>query len=110
MVKLLINSLNEKQLVHELEGTEPGEKGISKLDQFLEKKGYPHRVRDVKLLRLLQAVRSAGVAHGKGRQFERISRELGLNEKPSSEVFRGLLLQANEMLAELETFFLPPVK
>lgn len=108
MVKLLIDSLNDKQLSEELGGAEPEEKSIRKLDRFLEKKSYPHRDRDLRLLRLLQALRSTAAAHGKGRQFEKISRELGLDDIAKSEVFRRLLARANRMLADLEAFFLSP--
>jgi hypothetical protein len=108
LTKILVDSLNDKELAREIEGAEPNEKSISKLDRFLQKKGYPRRDRDVKLLRLLQAVRSTAAAHGKGKLFQKISNELELNDKPSSEVFRSLLSRANEMLSDLESFFLPP--
>jgi hypothetical protein len=107
LVKLLIDSLNDKQLAEELGGAAPDEKSISKLDRFLEKKSYPHRSRDLKLLRLLQAVRSTAAAHGKGKQFEKISKELELKDKAVSEVFRRLLARVNEMLTDLEAFFVP---
>jgi hypothetical protein len=108
LVKLLIDSLNDKQLAEELGGAKPDEKCIGKLDRFLQMKGYPQRDRDLKLLRLLQAVRSSAAAHGKGKQFEKISKEIGLRDNPASQVFRELLVRANEMLAGLEAFFLPP--
>lgn len=108
LVKLLVDSLNDKELARELGGAGPDEKSISKLDRFLEKAGYTHRHRDLKLLRLLQALRSTAAAHGKGKQFEKVSRELGLDDKPASEVFRGLLAQVNDLLSDLEVFFLSP--
>jgi hypothetical protein len=108
LVKLLIDSLNDKQLVRELGSVEPEEKSISKFDRFLEKKGYPYRHRDLKLLRSLQALRSSAAAHGKGKHFDKISRELGLNDKPAFEVFRELLTHVNEMLSDLQVFFIPP--
>jgi hypothetical protein len=82
LVKLLIDSLNDARLAQELGGAQPDEKSIGKLDRFLQKKGYPQRDRDVKLVRLLQAVRSTAAAHGKGKQFEKISKELGISLRP----------------------------
>jgi hypothetical protein len=107
LVKLLIDSLNDKELARELGGAEADEKSIDKFDRYLAKKSYPHRDRDVTLLRLLQATRSAAAAHGKGKKYEKISNELGLREKPTSEVFRELLVRVNEMLVDLEGFFIP---
>jgi hypothetical protein len=107
LTKLLVDSLNDKELAREIGGAKAEEKSITKLGRFLEKSGYPFGARDIELLRLLQAVRSAGTAHRKGENYEKIAAKLGLKEKPAPEIFRALLTQVNTMLGDLETFFVP---
>lgn len=105
LTKILIDSLNDHELVRELGSELPDEKSIGKLERFLTAKAYPHIARDVKLLRLLQNIRSAAAAHGKGSRFDRISEELELKEKPVSEVFGNLLRRVNMMLDALYAHF-----
>ena len=104
---MLVDSLNDKQLTSELGVGRPDEKSISKLERFLEKAAYQHRDRDIKLLRLLQAVRSTAAAHGKGENYDKVSKQLDLRDRPASEVFRELLTRVNAMLADLQDFFVP---
>jgi hypothetical protein len=107
LAKLLVDSLNDKQLTSELGVGRPDEKSISKLERFLEKAAYQHRDRDIKLLRLLQAARSTAAAHGKGENYDKVSKQLDLRDRPASEVFRELLTRVNAMLADLQDFFVP---
>jgi hypothetical protein len=109
LAKLIIDSLNDARLAQELGGALSDEKSIGKLERFLEAKGYPHTERDVKVLRVLQALRSTAAAHRKGEQFGRISKELQLDHRPICEVFRELLARVNTMLTDLQAYFIPDV-
>ncbi|KXV61474.1 hypothetical protein AD947_00660 [Acetobacter tropicalis] len=105
LVKLLIDYLNESQLVSACGGALPDEKGIGKLDRYLTKYNYPHRVRDIKLLRLLQNLRSSGAAHAKGGRFDRVHKDIGLDKKSAPEVFREIMEKINKMLNDIHDFF-----
>ncbi|MBV8736237.1 MAG: hypothetical protein JO007_03080 [Alphaproteobacteria bacterium] len=109
LTKLIVDSLNDARLAQELEGVLPDEKSIGKLERFFETKGYSPKQRDIKLLRLLQGVRSTAAAHRKGEQFRKVSRELQLDDRPVSEVFRELLAQVNTMLTDINAYFIPDV-
>jgi hypothetical protein len=106
LTKLVIDSLNDKQLAREIGNELKDEKSLAKFNRFLEKNAYPHQKRDLELLRLLQSIRSTAAAHGKGTQFEKLSRKLAFSDRSISEVFRGLLVQVNQMLFDLEAFFI----
>ncbi|MBL7234177.1 hypothetical protein [Komagataeibacter oboediens] len=105
LVKLLIDYLNESQLVSACGGALPDEKGIGKLERYLTKYNYPHRVRDIKLLRLLQNLRSSGAAHAKGGRFDRVHKDIGLDKKTAPEVFREIMEKINKMLNDIHDFF-----
>ena len=107
LAKLLIDSLNDEDLVRECGSLVPDEKSISKLERFFEAKRYPHKDRDLKLLRLLQSVRSTGAAHRKGERFQKVRKELGLDDKVATDVFRDLLSRVNDMFADLHAHFIP---
>jgi len=109
LAKLLIDSLDDAQLVEELGGALPDERSIGKFDRFLALKGYPHRDRDIKLLRAIQAARSTGAAHRRGEHFRKTRTELQLDEREVSDVFRELLSRVNQMLVGLLTYFVPEV-
>lgn len=108
LVKLLIDSLNEKELTAALGSAVPNEQGISKFERYLETKAYPFKDRDIRLLRTLQNLRSSATAHAKGRNFDKLKESVGLDRDSPSEVFRRLLEQANEMLADLWAHFALP--
>jgi hypothetical protein len=105
LVKLLVDSLNEKELAQSLGGTLPDEKGIGKFERFLQADGYALKERDIKLLRTLQRLRSKGAAHIKGSEFDELRKSLGLGEEGGREVFRRLLGEVNTMLGDLSAHF-----
>jgi hypothetical protein len=109
LVKLLIDSLNEKELATTLGGALPSEQGISKLQRYLEAKRYPLKDRDISLLRTLQGLRSTGAAHAKGNTFDKLKESVGLNRESPRGVFRSLLERVNEMLDSLLAHFVPPI-
>ena len=108
LTKLLVDSLNDKELARELGGALKDEKSIAKLERFLSAKAYPQVRRDIDFLRLLQDARSGTAAHRKGDAYKKLSQRLGLTSKPAAEVFGELLTSAVAMLEDMQHFFLAP--
>jgi hypothetical protein len=101
LTKLLVDSLNEKELTRGLPPLKPNSKGITKLEFFLENKGFRFKEM-IKFLRDLQDLRSSGVAHLKGSEYDRMKAEFSIGEKELSEVFDGILVKAIKMLNTLD--------
>jgi hypothetical protein len=110
LTKLLVDSLNDREIAKALGGALLGEKSISKLERFLTTMTYPSVQRDIDFLRLLQEARSQGAAHGKGNSFKKVAEKLGLTKTATDEVFSALLRCVIEMFDDLTVFFLtaPP--
>ena len=109
LTKILVDSINEKRLVAELDGAKEGEKGISKLERFLDRKGVPELSNWIGFLRDLQELRSSGVAHRKGKKYDEVSGRFDIGDKDLSKVFEDILVQATDMIQALSTI-LPPEK
>jgi hypothetical protein len=105
LTKLLVDCLNEVELTRAYPA-EAGEKSIGKLRRYLEQQQYSNAERDISLLRTLQDLRSSGAAHAKGRNFDKVRRKIGLDLDSPRDIFRGLLLQVNQMLTDLTAHFL----
>lgn len=101
--KILIDSLNEKEL-EESRVPKSEKKGISKLEAFLASRSFPDHKTHIKFLRNLQSLRSAGVAHRKGREYIKIAQELGLKESDLRTVFEEMLHHATRFLDALDKF------
>jgi hypothetical protein len=98
LAKLLVDSLNEKDLAARAGVLEEGSKGITKLDGFFAKTKFPQRQRFIGLLRDLQSLRSAGSAHRKGSAYKKIATKLNVDPANKSDTVRRLLEQATEGL------------
>jgi hypothetical protein len=101
LTKLIIDSLNEKELAKGLPPLPPNSKGISKLVAYLESKGF-HSNEMIRFLRDLQELRSCGVAHLKGAKYSRMKIAFGIGDKELSEVFNDILIQAIMLLNTLD--------
>jgi len=78
LAKLLVDFLNEAALEKDLAAGPDGERGIAKLKRWLQNAGYPEVEREIGFLQALQAVRSKGVAHRKGSDYEKaLTRAVG---------------------------------
>ena len=108
LVKLLVDSLNDIGIAKAGGGALADEKSIAKLKRYLEVQQYPYVDRDIELLRTLQELRSVGAAHTKGRRFDKTSTSVGLDRNSPRDVFRDLLVRANQMLSDLPPHFIPP--
>lgn len=104
LTKVLVDSLNETQITQKLIGLEPNTKGISKFKKFLEDKGFPYTEKAIAFFRGLQSLRSTGVAHRKGSNYERLSVQLDLEAQPLNKVFEKMLLEASEIALLLTQF------
>jgi hypothetical protein len=94
ITKLLIDSLNERELSAHAGPFEEGAKGIAKFDRFLGKTDFPERAYLVQLLRDLQALRSSGSAHRKGSAYDKITAKLQIDGVQKADAIRRLLESA----------------
>jgi hypothetical protein len=109
LTKILIDSINEKKLAAELGGSQAEEKGISKLSRYLDKARIVDAAKYVTFLHDLQDLRSTGVAHRKGSQYDKVSARFGIGEKDLMKIFEDILMQACEFISALDRL-LPPKK
>ena len=95
LVKVLLDSLNEKQIVSRL-AVKPDElKGsISKLERWFDTCGIVDYAGHVKFLRNLQELRSCGTGHRKGKGYDKIVKELNVTDGDFRRSFKDILIQA----------------
>jgi len=105
LTKLLVDSLNEKELAARAGVLEEGSKGITKLDGFFEGTQFPQRQSFIGLLRDLQALRSTGSAHRKGAAYEKIATKLNVDPTNKAEAMRRLLDGATAGLRALRMHY-----
>ncbi|ERK53504.1 hypothetical protein HMPREF0682_2141 [Propionibacterium acidifaciens F0233] len=102
LTRLLIDSLNEKEMDHQLTRVK-GEPGIAKLKRFLEKTGYVHVERDISFLKGLQKLRSKTAAHVSGVSGKKyLEKELAGQGRRDYAI--SLFEQAVVMLKDLASF------
>ena len=104
LVKVLIDSLNEKQL--KLPSAQPEQRGIGKLEHWLQANGAIGYEEHISFLRDLQELRSTGSGHRKGKTYNKIAERFGLSEKRKMDVFEDILKQANAFLNYMTIHFL----
>lgn len=109
LVKIFIDSLNEKELEKGLTISKENPKGIDKLEGFLKAKGLVFSEM-IKFLRNLQDLRSTGVAHLKGSKYEKVRQEFSIGQKKLSQVFDDILANCIRTLNTLETHFIKEKK
>lgn len=106
LAKLLVDFLNEAALEKDLAAGPDGERGIAKLKRWLVQAGYPEAEREVGFLQGLQAIRSKGVAHRKGSDYEKtLTRVVG--EKRGAAASTQLLGDALAFVRGLARFAQP---
>lgn len=103
LVKILLDSLNEKEIVNQLTGKYEKLVGsISKIETWFKDKGLDDYQEHIKYLRNLQELRSSGTGHRKGKSYQKISRILDIQKENYAEIFSGLLKNAVSFLEYLE--------
>lgn len=99
LVKVLLDSLNEKQIVSQLAVKSEGLKGsISKLAKWFDARGISDYAGHIKFLRDLQELRSCGTGHRKGKGYEKIAKELNVTDGDYRRSFKDILLQSISFL------------
>jgi len=107
LAKLLIDSLNEKDIIAALAGQKmEDEKGIGKFERFLRSQRFPHVEIVIEFMRNMQKLRSTGAAHRKGREYEKALTKLGLSGYRKQEAMERLLEQVVATLRLLKVFLL----
>ena len=93
LAKILIDSLNEEQLKtlipHAQRESLTG--SISRLEAALAACGVSNANEHISFLRKLQKLRSAGSAHRKGNDYDKIAKEFGVDNQDLRIVFTGIL-------------------
>ena len=107
LTKILVDSLNEKELNRLIPKEEVGEvKGsISRLERVLKLRNAEGYGEHIEFLRNLQNLRSAGTAHRKGSNYLKIAQAFGIHNTSLAIVFEGILVKSNDFLQFLEKNF-----
>ncbi|MCG8377761.1 MAG: hypothetical protein MI702_14885 [Chlorobiales bacterium] len=100
LTKILVDSLNEKQLNRLIPKEEVGTiKGsISRLERVLEIREVDGYKEQIDFLRNLQNLRSAGTAHRKGKNYLKIATAFNIHSTSLVSVFEGILIKSNGYL------------
>ena len=92
LTKVTIDSINVKSLRNHLEVTDKATKSISLMETLLERLKSPNLSALSSLLKGVQSVRSTGVAHRKGTEYEKTISKLKINDGDYASDFDQLLL------------------
>ena len=101
LTKILVDSLNESELEKRISSRSEGMKGIDKLEMFLNESGIPEVSSMVSFFRNLQALRSTGSGHRKGKKYEKVAQRFGIGSKNLQRVFEDILTEAISVLSAL---------
>lgn len=92
LVKVVLDSLNEKEIVAQLTGTHEKLTGsISKLEAWFQEKHLSDYQEHIKFLRNLQQLRSSGTGHRKGKGYQKISKVFDIQKENYAETFSNIL-------------------
>lgn len=104
LVKVLLDSLNEKEIVSHLTGTYENLVGsISKLEVWFQEKQLTGYQDHIKFLRNLQELRSSGTGHRKGKSYQKISKVFDIQKENYTETFSNILESATLFLNYIST-------
>lgn len=104
LVKIIIDSLNEKKL-DEL-NTEKATGSINKFKCYLEANDIENIKPHIEFLKNLQALRSASVAHRKGENYKKIAHVFCIGEKSYSDIYKNILNSVINIFEFLKESFL----
>lgn len=104
LTKILVDSLNEKELNRLIPKEEVGKiKGsISRLERVLEIRKVEGYRDHIDFLRNLQNLRSAGAAHRKGKNYLKIAEVFNIHSTSLVSVFEGILVKSNQFFYFIE--------
>ncbi len=109
VTKIMIDSLNEKELEKNLTINKENPRSIDKFEAFSVVKEFS-APKMIEFFRNLQALRSASVAHRKGDNYEKVKKFFGIDDKELWVVFEDILIKCIWTLNTLENRFLPKEK
>jgi len=101
LTKVTIDSLNTKELRKLLEVKDPELKSIALADMLLNKINASNGTCHIGLLRGIQSVRSTGVAHRKGTEYDKAIAKLDINENNYQAEFDQLLCGLVDLFDEI---------
>jgi len=101
LTKILIDSLNEKCLNTLLPDNQEADlKGsIARLEAVFSSRDVEGTADCISFLRKLQNLRSSSAAHRKGRSYQKIAKDFGIESHSLRDVFTKILWQALDVLA-----------
>lgn len=91
LTKVTIDSVNIKELRKFLGISDPQVKSIALVEKLLIKLNASNVSSNIELLRDIQSVRSTGVAHRKGNEYDKAIAKLDINENDYQAQFDHLL-------------------
>jgi len=98
LTKLIIDSLNEKDISSRIKEKDDLTGGISKFERYCSELKIDGYIGHIEFLRNLQSLRSTGIAHRKGGNYRKASKLFGLDKKSTIAVFDKILKQALSFL------------
>jgi len=107
LTKVLVDSLNEKEIAKGLTTLKKDDKGITKLERFFQERGTTGYEPHVKFLRVLQDLRSRSAAHRKGSSYDKLIADLKMADEGHQKVFAALLMAATDLVRYLRGKLLP---
>lgn len=99
LVKMLLDSINEKQIVNQLTGQYEKLIGsISKLEAWIVGKNLVRYQDHIKFLRNMQELRSSGTGHRKGEGYQKITEKLDIQKGNYREAMINIFEQSVSFL------------
>lgn len=98
LTKVLVDAINEAELGRRLPDKVKVEKGITKLQRFLNNEGLSDVDSHIEFLRDLWGVRSTGVAHLKGEKYDKVASRLSIGDTGLPKAFDNLLARGSALL------------
>ncbi len=106
LVKITIDSLNEKKLAEGCTSLKKEAKGIDKLECFLKSKGY-HLSEMIRFLRMVQKLRSTTVAHRRSRnENSKLKEYFDFEAKDFKSIFEDIVIKMIWMFNNLENLLI----
>jgi hypothetical protein len=107
LTKVIIDSLNEKEITKRLSALDKGDKGITKLEKFFLENRFKGFENHIKFLKGLQDLRSRSAAHRKGSDYDKLIANLEIADEGKERVFAVLLISAIDFIRYLQNNLLP---
>ncbi|MDD5222393.1 MAG: hypothetical protein PHE84_00250 [bacterium] len=106
LTKIIVDSINEKEISKGLKSLAPNDKSINKLEKYFKGSAFSNFEEHIKYLRVLQDLRSKSAAHRKGNNYDDLIKELNIPNEGQQRVFNNLLVIAIEFIGYLHNSLL----